>query len=60
MGRKAHYYDFNMPPSENEVPTQLCAKAEFMNYGHWLNAPKHGGRYDDDIPMVKFYRATRT
>lgn len=40
--------------TENEVARRLYAKAGFIEYGHQVNALKHGGRYYDDILMVKF------
>jgi hypothetical protein len=32
-------------------------RAGFIEYGHQINALKHGGRYYDDILMVKFLEA---
>ena len=40
--------------TENEAARRLYAKAGFIEYGHQINALKHGGRYYDDILMVKF------
>jgi len=40
--------------TENETARRLYAKAGFIEYGHQINALKHGGRYYDDILMVKF------
>lgn len=40
----------------NEAARRLYAKAGFIEYGHQINALKHGGRYYDDILMVKFLR----
>jgi ribosomal protein S18 acetylase RimI-like enzyme len=40
--------------TENEAARRLYAKAGFIEYGHQINALKHGGRYHDDILMVKF------
>jgi ribosomal protein S18 acetylase RimI-like enzyme len=40
--------------TENGVARRLYAKAGFIEYGHQINALKHGGRYYDDILMVKF------
>lgn len=42
--------------TENEAARRLYAKAGFIEYGHQINALKHGGRYYDDILMVKFLR----
>jgi ribosomal protein S18 acetylase RimI-like enzyme len=42
--------------TENEAARRLYAKAGFIAYGHQINALKHGGRYYDDILMVKFLR----
>jgi ribosomal protein S18 acetylase RimI-like enzyme len=42
---------------ENESARRLYAKAGFIEYGHQINALKHGGRYYDDILMVKFLEA---
>lgn len=43
--------------TENETARRLYAKAGFIEYGHQINALKHGGRYYDDILMVKFLGA---
>lgn len=43
--------------TENEAARRLYAKAGFIEYGHQINALKHGGRYYDDILMVKFLGA---
>lgn len=43
--------------TENEAARRLYAKAGFIEYGHQVNALKHGGRYYDDILMVKFLGA---
>ena len=43
--------------TENEAARRLYAKAGFIEYGHQINALKHGGRYYDDILMVKFLEA---
>ena len=40
--------------TENEAARRLYIKAGFIEYGHQINALKHGGRYYDDILMVKF------
>ena len=40
--------------TENEAARRLYVKAGFIAYGHQTNALKHGGRYYDDILMVKF------
>jgi RimJ/RimL family protein N-acetyltransferase len=40
--------------TENEAARRLYAKAGFIEYGHQINALKHGARYYDDILMVKF------
>jgi ribosomal protein S18 acetylase RimI-like enzyme len=40
--------------TENEAARRLYAKAGFIEYGHQINALKHGGRYYDDVLMVKF------
>ena len=40
--------------TENEAARRLYAKAGFIEYGHQINALKQGGRYYDDILMVKF------
>jgi RimJ/RimL family protein N-acetyltransferase len=40
--------------TENEAARRLYAKAGFIEYGQQINALKHGGRYYDDILMVKF------
>lgn len=40
--------------TENEAARRLYAKAGFIEYGHQINALKYGGRYYDDILMVKF------
>lgn len=40
--------------TENEAARRLYAKSGFIEYGHQINALKHGGRYYDDILMVKF------
>jgi RimJ/RimL family protein N-acetyltransferase len=40
--------------TENEAARRLDTKAGFIEYGHQINALKHGGRYYDDILMVKF------
>ena len=40
--------------TENEAARRLYAKAGFIEYGHRINALKHGGRYYDDILMVKY------
>jgi RimJ/RimL family protein N-acetyltransferase len=40
--------------TENEAARRLYVKAGFIEYGHQINALKHGGRYYDDILMVKF------
>ena len=40
--------------TENEAARRLYAKAGFIEYGHQINALKHGERYYDDILMVKF------
>ena len=40
--------------TENQAARRLYAKAGFIEYGHQINALKHGGRYYDDILMVKF------
>ncbi len=40
--------------TENEAARRLYAKAGFVEYGRQINALKHGGRYYDDILMVKF------
>ena len=40
--------------SIQEAARRLYAKAGFIEYGHQINALKHGGRYYDDILMVKF------
>lgn len=40
--------------TENEAARRLYAKAGFIEYGHQINALKHGKRYYDDILMVKF------
>lgn len=42
--------------TDNEAARRLYAKAGFIEYGHQINALKHGGRYYDDILMVKFLR----
>lgn len=42
--------------TDNEAARRLYAKAGFIEYGHRINALKHGGRYYDDILMVKFLR----
>jgi len=43
--------------TENEAARRLYAKAGFIEYGHQINALKHGGRYYDDVLMVKFLGA---
>jgi RimJ/RimL family protein N-acetyltransferase len=43
--------------TENEAARRIYAKAGFIEYGHQINALKHGGRYYDDILMVKFLGA---
>ncbi|WP_245309898.1 GNAT family N-acetyltransferase [Bradyrhizobium jicamae] len=43
--------------TENEAARRLYAKAAFIEYGHQINALKHGERYYDDILMVKFLGA---
>jgi RimJ/RimL family protein N-acetyltransferase len=40
--------------TENEAARRFYAKAGFIEYGHQINALKHGGRYYDDVLMVKF------
>jgi hypothetical protein len=40
--------------TENEAARRLYVKAGFIEYGHQINALKHGGRYYDDILMVRF------
>lgn len=40
--------------TENEAARRLYAQAGFIEYGHQINALKHGERYYDDILMVKF------
>jgi RimJ/RimL family protein N-acetyltransferase len=40
--------------TENQAARRLYAKAGYVEYGHQVNALKHGGRYYDDILMVKF------
>jgi ribosomal protein S18 acetylase RimI-like enzyme len=45
--------------TENEAARRLYAKAGFIEYGHQINALKHGGRYYDDILMVKFLGGKR-
>jgi ribosomal protein S18 acetylase RimI-like enzyme len=45
--------------TENEAARRLYAKAGFIEYGHQINALKHGGRYYDDILMVKFLGTER-
>lgn len=45
--------------TENEAARRLYAKAGFVEYGHQVNALKHGGRYYDDILMVKFLEDRR-
>ena len=40
--------------TENEAARRLYAKAGFIEYGHQINALKFGGRYYDDVLMVKF------
>jgi ribosomal protein S18 acetylase RimI-like enzyme len=43
--------------TENEAARRLYVKAGFIEYGHQINALKHGERYYDDILMVKFLGA---
>ena len=43
--------------TENEAARRLYAKVGFIEYGHQIDALKHGGRYYDDILMVKFLGA---
>ena len=45
--------------TENKAARRLYAKAGFVEYGHQINALKHGGRYYDDILMVKFLVPSR-
>ena len=45
--------------TENKAARRLYAKAGFIEYGHQINALKHGGRYHDDILMVKFLVPSR-
>ncbi len=40
--------------TENEAARRLYVKAGFIEYGHQINALKCGGRYYDDILMMKF------
>lgn len=40
--------------TENEAARRLYSGVGFIEYGHQINALKHGARYYDDILMVKF------
>lgn len=44
--------------TENEAARRLYAKVGFIEYGMRVNALKHGGRYHDDILMVKFLQSS--
>jgi len=40
--------------SENEAARRLYAAMGFVEYGHEKRALKQGGRYYDEVLMVKF------